>query len=126
MTDWTLLLKTIGLRHGEPAPSLPHAANNTALDGRDEGQDASGLRATTALDADHISAIDNATRQLVSQGQLPITCGESSQLPPFAEQSAESGQRPLVLARSLNHRDRRQCCHSCQVRPTVLWWRESC
>lgn len=28
------------------------------------------------LDADHISAIDNATRQLVSLGQLPITCGE--------------------------------------------------
>lgn len=28
------------------------------------------------LDADHISAIDNATRQLVSQGQLPITCGK--------------------------------------------------
>lgn len=27
------------------------------------------------LDADHISAIDNATRQLVSLGQLPITCG---------------------------------------------------
>ncbi|OWZ63602.1 hypothetical protein AYX14_03272 [Cryptococcus neoformans] len=32
-----------------------------------------GLR--HGLDADHISAIDNATRQLVSQGQLPITCG---------------------------------------------------
>jgi high-affinity nickel permease len=31
---------------------------------------------TTGLDADHISAIDNATRQLVSLGQLPITCGE--------------------------------------------------
>ncbi|PPR04077.1 hypothetical protein CVT24_010650 [Panaeolus cyanescens] len=32
-----------------------------------------GLR--HALDADHISAIDNATRGLMSQGQLPITCG---------------------------------------------------
>ncbi|WVW83261.1 hypothetical protein I302_105280 [Kwoniella bestiolae CBS 10118] len=32
-----------------------------------------GLR--HGLDADHISAIDNATRQLVSLGQLPITCG---------------------------------------------------
>ena len=30
---------------------------------------------TAGLDADHISAIDNATRQLVSLGQLPITCG---------------------------------------------------
>lgn len=27
------------------------------------------------LDADHISAIDNATRQMVSMGRLPITCG---------------------------------------------------
>ncbi|KAK4689934.1 nickel/cobalt transporter (NiCoT) family protein, partial [Tremellales sp. Uapishka_1] len=32
-----------------------------------------GLR--HGLDADHISAIDNATRQLVSLGKLPITCG---------------------------------------------------
>lgn len=32
--------------------------------------------ALLGLDADHISAIDNATRQLVSQGQLPITCGK--------------------------------------------------
>ncbi|KAL7422215.1 hypothetical protein Q5752_002861 [Cryptotrichosporon argae] len=32
-----------------------------------------GLR--HALDADHISAIDNATRQLVSRGRLPMTCG---------------------------------------------------
>ncbi|WWC88236.1 uncharacterized protein L201_003142 [Kwoniella dendrophila CBS 6074] len=32
-----------------------------------------GLR--HGLDADHISAIDNATRQLVSLGHLPITCG---------------------------------------------------
>ncbi|KAL1411225.1 hypothetical protein Q8F55_002176 [Vanrija albida] len=32
-----------------------------------------GLR--HGLDADHISAIDNATRQMVSMGQLPITCG---------------------------------------------------
>ncbi|KAH8104947.1 NicO-domain-containing protein [Phellopilus nigrolimitatus] len=32
-----------------------------------------GLR--HALDADHISAIDNATRGLISFGQLPVTCG---------------------------------------------------
>ncbi|KAI0643135.1 NicO-domain-containing protein [Trametes meyenii] len=32
-----------------------------------------GLR--HALDADHISAIDNATRSLISLGQLPVTCG---------------------------------------------------
>ncbi|KAK9895050.1 NicO-domain-containing protein [Cystobasidium minutum MCA 4210] len=32
-----------------------------------------GLR--HALDADHISAIDNATRQLVARGQRPLTCG---------------------------------------------------
>ncbi|CAK5269908.1 unnamed protein product [Mycena citricolor] len=32
-----------------------------------------GLR--HALDADHISAIDNATRGLINTGQLPITCG---------------------------------------------------
>ncbi|KAJ6562167.1 high-affinity nickel-transport protein-domain-containing protein [Mycena capillaripes] len=32
-----------------------------------------GLR--HALDADHISAIDNATRGLLSMGQLPVTCG---------------------------------------------------
>ncbi|KAH9924277.1 NicO-domain-containing protein [Epithele typhae] len=32
-----------------------------------------GLR--HALDADHISAIDNATRSLISMGQLPVTCG---------------------------------------------------
>ncbi|KAF9046619.1 high-affinity nickel-transport protein-domain-containing protein [Panaeolus papilionaceus] len=32
-----------------------------------------GLR--HALDADHISAIDNATRGLISHGQLPVTCG---------------------------------------------------
>ncbi|KIM33656.1 hypothetical protein M408DRAFT_326314 [Serendipita vermifera MAFF 305830] len=32
-----------------------------------------GLR--HALDADHISAIDNATRGLISLGQLPTTCG---------------------------------------------------
>lgn len=32
-----------------------------------------GLR--HGLDADHISAIDNATRQMVSMGQLPLTCG---------------------------------------------------
>lgn len=32
-----------------------------------------GLR--HGLDADHISAIDNATRQMVSLGQLPMTCG---------------------------------------------------
>ncbi|KAF7768671.1 hypothetical protein Agabi119p4_7914 [Agaricus bisporus var. burnettii] len=32
-----------------------------------------GLR--HALDADHISAIDNATRSLISSGQLPISCG---------------------------------------------------
>ncbi|KIJ64544.1 hypothetical protein HYDPIDRAFT_40285 [Hydnomerulius pinastri MD-312] len=32
-----------------------------------------GLR--HALDADHISAIDNATRTLISHGQLPVTCG---------------------------------------------------
>ncbi|KAF8737743.1 hypothetical protein AX14_012409 [Amanita brunnescens Koide BX004] len=32
-----------------------------------------GLR--HALDADHISAIDNATRTLVGMGQLPVTCG---------------------------------------------------
>ncbi|TXT13759.1 hypothetical protein VHUM_01126 [Vanrija humicola] len=32
-----------------------------------------GLR--HGLDADHISAIDNATRQMVSLGQLPLTCG---------------------------------------------------
>ena len=30
------------------------------------------------LDADHISAIDNATRHLVSLGQLPLTCGGCS------------------------------------------------
>ncbi|THH03297.1 hypothetical protein EW145_g6371 [Phellinidium pouzarii] len=30
---------------------------------------------TIALDADHISAIDNATRGLISLGQLPVTCG---------------------------------------------------
>ena len=34
-----------------------------------------GLR--HGLDADHISAIDNVTRHLVSLGQLPITCGQS-------------------------------------------------
>ncbi|TEB29128.1 NicO-domain-containing protein [Coprinellus micaceus] len=28
-----------------------------------------------ALDADHISAIDNATRGLINLGQLPVTCG---------------------------------------------------
>ncbi|KAF7299006.1 Nickel/cobalt efflux system [Mycena indigotica] len=28
-----------------------------------------------ALDADHISAIDNATRGLLGMGQLPVTCG---------------------------------------------------
>jgi len=27
------------------------------------------------LDADHISAIDNATRSLIQSGQLPVTCG---------------------------------------------------
>ncbi|BEJ09884.1 hypothetical protein CcaverHIS641_0607990 [Cutaneotrichosporon cavernicola] len=32
-----------------------------------------GLR--HGLDADHICAIDNATRQMVSLGQLPMTCG---------------------------------------------------
>ncbi|KAL5523100.1 hypothetical protein ACEPAF_1367 [Sanghuangporus sanghuang] len=32
-----------------------------------------GLR--HGLDADHISAIDNATRGLISMGQLPVTCG---------------------------------------------------
>ena len=32
-----------------------------------------GLR--HGLDADHISAIDNSTRHLVSLGKLPITCG---------------------------------------------------
>lgn len=32
-----------------------------------------GLR--HGLDADHISAIDNATRQMVSLGRLPMTCG---------------------------------------------------
>ncbi|KDQ11070.1 hypothetical protein BOTBODRAFT_190028 [Botryobasidium botryosum FD-172 SS1] len=32
-----------------------------------------GLR--HGLDADHISAIDNATRSLISLGQLPVTCG---------------------------------------------------
>ncbi|KAI5989081.1 NicO-domain-containing protein, partial [Pisolithus albus] len=32
-----------------------------------------GLR--HALDADHISAIDNATRTLISHGQLAVTCG---------------------------------------------------
>lgn len=32
-----------------------------------------GLR--HALDADHISAIDNATRGLINLGQLPVTCG---------------------------------------------------
>ncbi|KAJ3571517.1 hypothetical protein NP233_g3699 [Leucocoprinus birnbaumii] len=32
-----------------------------------------GLR--HALDADHISAIDNATRSLMNIGQLPVTCG---------------------------------------------------
>ncbi|KAI8986207.1 NicO-domain-containing protein [Trametes punicea] len=32
-----------------------------------------GLR--HALDADHISAIDNATRSLMNMGQLPVTCG---------------------------------------------------
>ncbi|KAF8957005.1 high-affinity nickel-transport protein-domain-containing protein [Flammula alnicola] len=32
-----------------------------------------GLR--HALDADHISAIDNATRGLINFGQLPVTCG---------------------------------------------------
>ncbi|KAL4073076.1 high-affinity nickel-transport protein-domain-containing protein [Scleroderma yunnanense] len=32
-----------------------------------------GLR--HALDADHISAIDNATRTLINHGQLPVTCG---------------------------------------------------
>ncbi|THH27572.1 hypothetical protein EUX98_g6615 [Antrodiella citrinella] len=32
-----------------------------------------GLR--HALDADHISAIDNATRSLMNLGQLPVTCG---------------------------------------------------
>ncbi|KAI9465582.1 NicO-domain-containing protein [Lactarius psammicola] len=32
-----------------------------------------GLR--HALDADHISAIDSATRGLISLGQLPVTCG---------------------------------------------------
>lgn len=32
-----------------------------------------GLR--HALDADHISAIDNATRALINRGQLPVTCG---------------------------------------------------
>ncbi|KZP31862.1 NicO-domain-containing protein [Athelia psychrophila] len=32
-----------------------------------------GLR--HALDADHISAIDNATRGLIGHGQLPVTCG---------------------------------------------------
>ncbi|KXN90929.1 High-affinity nickel transport protein [Leucoagaricus sp. SymC.cos] len=32
-----------------------------------------GLR--HGLDADHISAIDNATRSLINIGQLPITCG---------------------------------------------------
>lgn len=32
-----------------------------------------GLR--HGFDADHISAIDNATRQMVSLGRLPMTCG---------------------------------------------------
>ncbi|KAF5385618.1 hypothetical protein D9757_005552 [Collybiopsis confluens] len=32
-----------------------------------------GLR--HALDADHISAIDNATRAFIAMGQLPVTCG---------------------------------------------------
>ncbi|EJC97755.1 NicO-domain-containing protein [Fomitiporia mediterranea MF3/22] len=32
-----------------------------------------GLR--HGLDADHISAIDNATRGLINMGQLPVTCG---------------------------------------------------
>jgi high-affinity nickel permease len=38
-----------------------------------------GLSDAAGLDADHISAIDNATRQLVSLGQLPITCGGYSE-----------------------------------------------
>jgi high-affinity nickel permease len=31
---------------------------------------------TVGLDADHISAIDNATRQMVNLGQKPVTVGE--------------------------------------------------
>ncbi|KAI1793273.1 NicO-domain-containing protein [Ganoderma leucocontextum] len=33
------------------------------------------LLAWVTLDADHISAIDNATRNLINMGQLPVTCG---------------------------------------------------
>jgi len=55
--------------------SLP-AINTKRNDRADKA--VSGETLMIGLDADHISAIDNATRQLVSQGQLPITCGKLS------------------------------------------------
>ncbi|SJL07564.1 related to high-affinity nickel transport protein nic1 [Armillaria ostoyae] len=54
-----LLAWTLGLRHGISIFNLVSA----------------DLIEIAALDADHISAIDNATRGLISMGQLPVTCG---------------------------------------------------
>ncbi|KAI0352650.1 NicO-domain-containing protein [Trametes cingulata] len=50
-------------RHAETRPILSLALLSWTI----------GLR--HALDADHISAIDNATRSLINMGQLPVTCG---------------------------------------------------
>jgi hypothetical protein len=81
------------------------------------------LTLAAGLDADHISAIDNATRQLVSQGQLPITCGKSTpglspRLCPTCSSSVS--HRSLVLAGSLDYRHRGEHCHCYQVRSYIL------
>ena len=64
------------------------------------------------LDADHISAIDNATRQLVSLGQLPITCGELES----GGISFRAKSRAVVLARSQHYCHRGEHRHCYQVR----------
>ncbi|THV00852.1 NicO-domain-containing protein [Dendrothele bispora CBS 962.96] len=58
------------------------SSNNTTKDEEGSARSVLGLAMLAwtlglrhALDADHISAIDNATRGLLDMGQLPITCG---------------------------------------------------
>ncbi|KAI0822016.1 NicO-domain-containing protein [Trametes gibbosa] len=59
---WVVAAVLFG-RHAETRPLLSLALLAWTI----------GLR--HALDADHISAIDNATRSLINMGQLPVTCG---------------------------------------------------
>ncbi|KAF8319701.1 hypothetical protein DL93DRAFT_110327 [Clavulina sp. PMI_390] len=69
-----LLAWTLGLRHGTfVSSSLPIRPKRASL-----GRSATyyqPLAMDPALDADHISAIDNATRGLMALGQMPVTCG---------------------------------------------------